>query len=129
MNVALWTVQVLLAVLFLLHGGLYLSPPPEILEQLNAIMPTGLRLFIGVAEVAAAVGLVLPSAARVLPKLTPAAAAGLMIVMLSACGLHATRGELGTAAITAVLFALAAFVAYGRWKLLPISSRAEAQVL
>jgi uncharacterized membrane protein YphA (DoxX/SURF4 family) len=129
MNVALWTVQVLLAVLFLLHGWLYLSPPPEILDQLNALMPAWFRLFIGVAEVAAAVGLVLPSAARVLPKLTPAAAGGLMIVTLSACVLHVTRGEVGSAVITAVLFALATFVAYGRWKLQPISSKAEAHVL
>jgi len=128
MNVLLWILQVLLAVAFLLHGWLYLSPPPEMLEMLNAYLPTWFRVFIGVAEIAAAVGLVLPAATRILPKLTPAAAAGLMIVSLSACVLHVTRHETGPAVITAVLFALTAFVAYGRWKLRPISPKAAAQV-
>jgi uncharacterized membrane protein YphA (DoxX/SURF4 family) len=127
MNVLLWILQVLLAVAFLLHGWLYLSPPPEILEQLNALLPTWFRIFIGVAEIVAAVGLVLPAATRILPKLTPAAAAGLMIVTLSAFVLHVTRSETGSAVITALLFALTAFVSYGRWKLRPISPRAAAQ--
>jgi uncharacterized membrane protein YphA (DoxX/SURF4 family) len=128
MNALLWILQVLLAVAFLLHGWLYLSPPPEILEQLNALLPTWFRVFIGVAEIVAAVGLVLPAATRILPKLTPAAAAGLMIVTLSAFVLHVTRSETGSAVITAVLFALTAFVAYARWKLRPIPPRSAAQV-
>jgi uncharacterized membrane protein YphA (DoxX/SURF4 family) len=128
MNVLLWILQVLLSVAFLLHGWLYLSPPPEMLELLNALLPTWFRVFIGVAEIAAAVGLVLPAATRILPKLTPAAAAGLMIVTLGAFVLHVTRHETGPAVTTALLFALAAFVAYGRWKLRPISPRAAAQV-
>ena len=128
MNVLLWILQVLLAVAFLMHGWLFLSPPPEMLEQMNALLPTWFRVFIGVAEIAAAVGLVLPAATRILPKLTPAAAAGLMIVSLSACVLHVTRSETGSAVTTAVLFALTAFVAYGRWKLRPIHPRSAVQV-
>lgn len=128
MNALLWILQALLAVVFLLHGWLMLFPPPEALAQMNALLPTWFRLFIGVAEVFAAVGLVLPSATRILPKLTPMAAAGLMIVTISACVLHLMRHEIGSAVITALLFALAAFVAYGRWKLRPILPRAAAQV-
>jgi uncharacterized membrane protein YphA (DoxX/SURF4 family) len=128
MNALLWILQVLLAVAFLLHGWLYLSPPPDVLEQLNALLTTWFRLFIGVAEVVAAIGLVLPAATRILPKLTPAAAAGLMIVTMSAFVLHVTRRETGSAVTTAVLFALTAFVAYGRWKLRPITPRAAVQV-
>ncbi len=124
MKIILWILQVLLAVMFAWHGWLFLSPPAEVAELLNAQFPIRFRLFLGAAEVLAAVGLILPSVTRVLPKLTPLAAAGLMIVTLSATVLHLTRSEIGTAITTAVLFVLVACVAYGRWKIKPIAPRA-----
>jgi uncharacterized membrane protein YphA (DoxX/SURF4 family) len=123
MSVALWVLQILLAAQFLLHGFLYVAPPADMIEQMDAILPPQLRVFIGVAEILAAVGLVLPAATRVLPWLTPLAAAGLMIVTLSATGFHLSRGESGNAALTALLFVFATLVAYGRWRMLPITSR------
>ncbi len=57
-NIALWIVQVLLAVVFVLHGFLMVAPPAELLELINAQLGPGLRLFIGVAEVLAAAGLI-----------------------------------------------------------------------
>ena len=57
MNIALWVLQVLLAVAFLAHGWLFLAPPPEIAVQMNASLPRWFQLFLGVAEVLAAVGL------------------------------------------------------------------------
>ena len=67
MNILLWVVQVLLAVAFFAHGWLFLSPPPEIAAQMNASLPRWFQLFLGVAEVLAAVGLTLPGLTRILP--------------------------------------------------------------
>ena len=126
MNIMLWVLQVLLAVAFFAHGWLFLSPPSEMVDQINALIPPAFRIFIGVAEVLAAIGLTLPGITRIVPALVPAAAAGLMIVMVSATILHTTRGEFSSAITTAVLFALVTFVAYMRWKVRPILPRTAA---
>ncbi len=123
MNVALWILQVVLAGVFLMHGGFMVAPPAEMVEMINAQLGPGLRLFIGVAEVLAAVGLILPGLTRILPGLIPLAAAGLMIVMSSATVLHLVRGEGGSALTTAVLFVLVTVVTYMRWKVKPIAPR------
>jgi uncharacterized membrane protein YphA (DoxX/SURF4 family) len=60
MNILLWVLQVLLALAFLAHGWLLLSPPAAMVEQLNATLPRWFQLFLGVAEVLAAVGITLP---------------------------------------------------------------------
>ena len=73
MNITLWILQVLLALAFLAHGVLLLAPPPEVAVQLNASLPRWFQLFLGVAEVLAAVGLTLPGLTRILPGLVPAA--------------------------------------------------------
>jgi hypothetical protein len=127
MNITLWVFQVLLAAAFLAHGLLYLSPPAEMVEQMNAAIPPGFRILIGVAEVLAAAGLILPGITRILPWLVPAAAAGLMMVVASATVFHLVRGEFGPAAVTMVLFAAAAFVAYMRWNVRPILPRQAAR--
>ena len=115
MNIALWILQVLLAVYFLWHGWLLVAPPAELVELLNAQFAPWFRIFVGVAELLAAVGLILPGLTRILPWLTAWAAAGLMIVTASATGLHLSRGETGSAISAAVTF-----VAYMRWKVKPI---------
>ena len=124
MNKVLWVVQVLLAVAFLAHGGLFLMPPPEIAEQMNASLPRWFQVFLGVAEVLAAVGLTLPGLTRILPWLVTASAGGIMIVTASATVFHVIRGEISSAATTLLLLALAAFVAYMRHRVLPIGRRA-----
>jgi putative oxidoreductase len=124
MNIGLWIVQVFLAVVFLAHGWLMVAPPPELVEMINAQLGVGLRLFIGVAEVLAAFGLILPSITRILPFLTAWAAAGLMIVMTCATVLHLVRGE--SVITTIVLFVLATLVAYARSKVVPIAPRGRA---
>jgi hypothetical protein len=123
MNVLLWVLQVLLALAFLGHGGLMLFPPAAIVEQMNASLPRWFQIFIGVAEVLAAVGLTLPGLTRIQPRLVSAAAAGLMIVMISATFFHTMRGELSSAATTAVLLVMATYVAYMRWRVTPIRPR------
>ena len=126
MNIALWILQVLLALAFLAHGLMFLAPSPEIAVQMNAMLPRWFQLFLGVAEVLAAVGLTLPGLTRILPGLVPAAAAGIMVVMISATVLHLWRGEFGAAAITFVLLLMATVVAYSRWWRYPIAPRRRA---
>jgi putative oxidoreductase len=126
LNIALWTLQVLLATAYVAHGWMTVSPPAELLALMNAQLGEGFRLFIGVAELLAAAGLILPGVTRILPFLTSLAAAGLMIVMSSATVLHIYRGENSSAVSAAILFALVTLVAYTRWKVQPIAARKHA---
>lgn len=123
MNIVLWVLQVLLAVAFFAHGLLFLVPPADIAEQMNASLPRWFQLSLGVAEILAAVGLTLPGLTRILPWLVTWAAGGIVIVMVSATIWHVVRDELSSAAITLVLLAMAAFVMYMRHRVLPIRAR------
>jgi putative oxidoreductase len=123
MNITLWVLQVLLAVAFFAHGWLFLMPSPEIAAQMNASLPRWFQLFLGVAEVLAAVALIVPGVTRIFPWLVSCAAAGLVIVMISATIYHLVREEFTSAAITAVLLAMASFTAYARWRISPIRPR------
>ena len=126
MNVVLWVLQVFLAVAFFAHGCLFLFPPAAIVDQMNASLPRWFQLFLGVAEVLAAAGLTLPGLARIQPWLVSAAAAGVVIVMISATIFHTMRGEMSSAVTTAVLLVIATFVAYMRWRVAPIRPRRAA---
>src|SRR3989475_3030164 len=119
MMYALWIVQGLLAIIFLFSGGMKLVLP---LEAMTGPIPVpGLFLrFIGVAEVLGAIGLILPGVLRIRPGLTPLAAAGLVIIMIGATVLTLAAGAVAVALISLVVGLLAAFVAYGRWRLAPL---------
>ena len=123
MNIVLWVLQVLLALAFLAHGLMMLWPPPEIAVQMNASLARWFQVFLGIAEVLAAVGLTLPGLTRVMPFLVTWAAAGIMIVMVSATGYHLMRSEISAALTTLVLLAMATFVAYMRHRVAPIRAR------
>lgn len=123
MNILLWVLQTLLAIAFLAHGWLFLSPPAEMVDQMNASLPRWFQLFVGVAEVLAAVGLTLPALTRIQPWLVAWAAAGIMIVTASATVFHLVRGEMSSAATTLILFGIATFVAYMRYRVAPITAR------
>jgi hypothetical protein len=123
MNILLWVLQALLAAVFLAHGWLLLAPPPDIAAQMLEALPRGFWLFLGVAEVLAAIGITLPGATRILPWLVPSAAGGLVIVMVSATIWHVVRSETSSALITLVLLAIATFVTYMRWRVAPIQAR------
>lgn len=124
MNVVLWILQALLALVFLAHGLMLLMPPPEVAAQMNAMLPRWFSLFLGVAEVAAGIGLVVPGVTRIKPALVPAAALGVVIVMVGATILHVMRNEMSSAGITAVLLVMAIVVAHGRLRLAPIRPKA-----
>lgn len=122
LNIVLWVVQVLLALLFLWGGAMKLVLPLEKLA--GPVHLPGLFLrFIGVVEVLGGLGLILPGLLRIRPGLTPLAAAGLVILMIGAVGITLAGGGAGMALIPGVTGLLAAFVAYGRWRLAPLRSR------
>ena len=128
MNVALWIVQGLLAALFLFAGGakLVLS-----LDQMAGpvALPGWFLRFLGVAEVLGALGLVLPGLLRIRPGLTPLAAAGLVIIMIGATVITLVGGMVAVALMNVVVALLAAFVAYGRWRLAPYRDSSRPSVL
>lgn len=121
MTYALWTVQTLLALLFVFAGGMKLVLPVEQLAG-PVTLPGPFLRFIGLAELLGGVGLILPAALRIRPGLTPVAAAGLVIIMIGATAITLGAGELGPGLTSIAVGLLAAFVAYGRWRLAPIRS-------
>jgi uncharacterized membrane protein YphA (DoxX/SURF4 family) len=124
LNITLWIVQVLLALLFLWAGGMKLVLPLEKLAGPGVQLPGLFLRFIGVVELLGGLGLLLPSLLRIKPVLTVWAAAGLVIVMIGAVVITLMGGVgVGMALIPAVTGLLAAFVAYGRWRLAPIAPR------
>jgi len=126
MNLALWIVQVLLAILYLFSGGLKLVLPLEKLTGPVALPGLFIR-FIGVCEMLGALGLILPGLLRIRTGLTPLAAAGLVIIMIGATAITLMGGDVVTAAIPLVVGILAAFVAYGRWRLAPLRPQVQAR--
>ena len=120
MNIALWIVQVLLALLFLFAGGIKLVLPiEEMTKQMPLPLPDLFLRFTGIVEVLGAIGLILPWLLRIRPGLTPVAAAGLVIVMIGATVYTLAAGDIASALMPLVVGILAAFVAYGRWRLTP----------
>jgi uncharacterized membrane protein YphA (DoxX/SURF4 family) len=118
MNVALWILQVLLAGLFLFAGGVKLiTPIEEMLKQMPLALPGWFLRLTGVIEVLGAIGLIVPWLTGIRPGLTPLAAAGLVIVMIGAVVFTILAGDIAMALIPIVVGLLAAFVAYGRWRL------------
>jgi uncharacterized membrane protein YphA (DoxX/SURF4 family) len=120
MNIALWIVQALLALLFLFTGGMKLVMPiEEMMKQMPLPLPGWFVWFTGIVEILGAIGLILPWLLRIRPGLTPLAAAGLVIVMIGAIAYTLAAGDVASALIPLVVGILAAFVAYGRWRLAP----------
>ncbi|MFK7874805.1 MAG: DoxX family protein [Paracoccaceae bacterium] len=126
-NIGLWVAQALLAAMFLMAGATKLMSGSADLVAMgmgwaeNA--PFLLIKFIGLAEVAGALGLILPAATRIMPHLTKLAAVGLCVIMVLAAGVHIVRGEFEVVPVNVVLFALAALVVWGRTNKAPIAPR------
>ena len=117
MDLALWIIQIVLALAFLAAGATKLARRKEdLVDRMGWVetwSPQGVRA-VGLVEVLAAVGLVGPAATGVLPVLTPLAALGLVLVMAGASVVHVRRGELRQVPVNLVLGAASAFVAWGR---------------
>ncbi len=120
MTIALWIVQALLAVVFVFAGGMKLVLP---LDQLAGpvTLPGPFLRFIGVAELLGGLGLVLPGLLRIRTGLTPLAAVGLVVIMIGATVIGVMVGDTAVTLISLAVGFLAAFVAYGRWRLAPLA--------
>ena len=117
MNQALWVAQVLLALAFLAAGGMKVFAYAKFKTQVEKKRPTtlsrGLVTFIGVAELAGGIGVVLPMAVNIVPALTVRAAVGLATITLLAIVFHLRRHE--SPAAPALLMLLSPFVVWGRF--------------
>ena len=123
MNVAIWVVQILLALGFGMAGLTKLTQPREKLVErmawVNDFSPNTIRL-IGSLEVLGALGVILPALTGILPWLTPVAAGGLVLVMVGAMLTHIRRHEYTALGTNVILLLLAVVVVYGRFVAVPI---------
>ncbi|TFH33885.1 MAG: DoxX family protein [Anaerolineales bacterium] len=95
MNKFFWILQVLLGVAFFFVGVMHFILPPGLpgpMSWMYELSPT-LHMVSGIAEILGSLGLILPGLTRIQPRLTPLAAAGLMLVMIGALTWHLQRGE------------------------------------
>lgn len=122
-GITLWTAQIVLAAMFIMAGlPKALTPIHELAATmpLAGEVPEAFVRFIGISELLAAIGLVLPGVFRIKPLLISLAAAGLVLIMVLAVLYHLAKGEVVPAGINVVLGLLAAFVAWGRYSKAPI---------
>lgn len=119
-NIALWAVQALLALVYLAAGGLKVVRPREQLvasgnfDWMKDTSDAGVKA-VGAVEVLGALGLILPELTGIAPILTPIAAVGLVVVQIGAIRVHLTRNERQPLPANGILLLLAAFVAVGRF--------------
>ncbi|PIQ27089.1 hypothetical protein COW36_14420 [bacterium (Candidatus Blackallbacteria) CG17_big_fil_post_rev_8_21_14_2_50_48_46] len=126
LNIALWSGQILLALLFGMIGSMKLTTPlATLVQSLPSLagMPEGLIRLIGLSELAGALGLILPAATRILPLLTPLAGLGLTTVMVLAAAFHLMRGEMAGLAMPLLLGSISLLISWGRYRWLPIEKR------
>lgn len=120
-NRALWTAQVLVALLFLFAGSMKFIMPAEKMQQGPIVFPLAFMYFIGLCECLGALGLVLPGLTRVHTELTPLAAAGLTVIMIGATTVTVLGMGVAAAIVPAVVGFVAAWIAYGRTRIEPLS--------
>lgn len=121
-HIALWVVQGILALAFIMSGIMKIITPIDELAANGMTFVTafseGTVRFIGICEVLGAIGLILPSLLKIMPVFTPIAAIGLATIMVLASVYHIQHSEPPVPNV--ILFSLAAFVAWGRLKMRPI---------
>ena len=122
-NVVAWILQALVALVFVFHFALYAISPEVLTRRMRTqgqwppAIPEWFRRFIGIAELLGAIGLVGPAATRILPWLTPVAAACLAFVTLSASVYHVRRREPPTPLVIMILCLVVVLL---RWQVVPI---------
>ena len=123
MNIALWIVQILLALAFLMAGTLKATQPIEKLAArmtwVQSVRSWMVRL-IGILEILGAIGLILPAVTGIWSWLTPVAAIGLVLTMIGAMVLHSSRREFSGLGVNVVLLLLALFIVHGFFVLSPL---------
>ncbi|MFP3882418.1 MAG: DoxX family protein [Actinomycetota bacterium] len=122
---ALWVLQWLFGVYFLAIGVMHFVVPEGLPTQLAWMyeLSDTLHAVTGTAEILGGLGLILPSITRIRPELTPLAALGLVVIMVGAVVWHLGRDEMLNIGVNVVNAIILAYIAYGRWKLVPIEAR------
>lgn len=124
MNIILWIIQVLLALLFIFAGSMkFVMPVAEMNRQAPVVLPGLFLHFIGVCEILGGIGLILPGLVRIKPQLTPLAAVGLAIITLGATVITMMGGMMAAAMYPLIVCLLCLSVAYGRWRRAPIQAK------
>ncbi len=124
MNIALWIVQILVALAFLMAGSMKVSQPTDKLKNnmaWAAHMTPGIVRLIGTLEILGAIGLILPAVTHILPWLTLVAAIGLVLTMIGASIVHIRLKEFSRLGVPLILLLLALFIVYGRFMIAPLS--------
>jgi uncharacterized membrane protein YphA (DoxX/SURF4 family) len=124
--VVLWIAQVVLAAIFLMAGIMKSTTPiNELSQKLNWVSEDNKLLvrFIGICELLGAIGLILPSLLRIKPILTPIAALGFLTIMILAMLFHIVKGEYHVIPVNILFGAIALFIAWGRYKKVPIQPK------
>ncbi len=119
MNRALWIAQWLLAFLFLFAGIAKLAAPIQPMAA-QVGLPAGLLVFVSVMEILGGLGLILPALLHIWPRLVAVAAGGLVLIMIGATTLTLRAQGVLMAIFPLVTGLVAAFVAYGRGRLMPL---------
>ncbi|MBX9634160.1 MAG: DoxX family protein [Magnetospirillum sp.] len=126
-NIAIWTGQVALAGLYLMAAAMKGTMPIADLATMGMGWAPGAPVWlvrgIALVELLGAVGVILPAATRMMPKLTVWAAAGLLAIQALAIPFHMVRGEFGVLGFNLIYVALALFVLWGRGRKAPIAPR------
>lgn len=128
LRVALWVAQILIALVYIPAGGMKLfSPVAEVAAQIPwaGDVPVAFLRFIGMVDLAAGLGVLLPSITRIAPKLTVWAAVGSVLLQCCALCFHISRGEYVVVPVNLVVMGLSFFVAKGRARRAPIAARGQ----
>ncbi|MEQ9117459.1 DoxX family protein [Fulvivirga sp.] len=123
-NILLWVAQGIVAALFFFAFYAKLLQPAEETAKMMpwvAEQPT-LATIAGIADLLGALGLILPAALRIQPKLTTLAAYGGVLLMLAGTAFHLMRGETEVIGLNIILIAFLAFIIWGRTKKTPIAA-------
>jgi uncharacterized membrane protein YphA (DoxX/SURF4 family) len=124
MNIILWIVQILLGLLFIFSGVTkFVMSVQQMNEQSPVVLPGVFIHFIGVCEILGGIGLILPALLRIKPGLTPLAATGLAIITAGATVITLMGPMKGMALVPFITCLLCISVAYGRWRVSPITGK------
>jgi uncharacterized membrane protein YphA (DoxX/SURF4 family) len=122
-NIRLWIAQSILAAIFIWAAYMKLFTPTEKLALMwpwAAQVPQTLLKFTGIVDLTGALGLILPGLFHIKPKLTPIAALCIIVLMAVAITFHVSRGESSVIGANIIFAVIAAFIAWGRFKKVPL---------
>jgi uncharacterized membrane protein len=123
MNVVLWIVQGLLALIFLVAGiQKVMRTKDQLVDQMPWVKntPQSIVRTIGILEILGAIGLILPALTGILPWLTPLAATGLILTMIGAGMTNFRYHEYSKIGLNSVLLVMALLVMVGRFGIMPV---------